>query len=126
MFGGWAEELLGLAAPRPHKDLDLLYPADSFALIDTVMWAGCGLDEITAKRLPHKRAFTRQAIMTELIVLRPASRGYVTDFRGEFTYHWPGDVLGTEIAGLRVASPAAVRAYRADHSRIHARKAGRT
>ena len=30
VFGGWGEELRGLAAPREHVDVDLLYPADSY------------------------------------------------------------------------------------------------
>lgn len=73
VFGGWAEELLGLAAPRPHQDLDLIYPAGSFALLDAVLMAGCGLAKITARRLPHERAFTRQSVMIELILVQPAS-----------------------------------------------------
>lgn len=99
VFGGWAEELLSLAEPRLHKDLDLLYPADGFAVADAVLMAGCGPAEITAKRLAHKRAFTRQAVMTELILVRPAGEGYVTDFRGQLTYQWPGDVLGPRSPG---------------------------
>ena len=30
LFGGWAEEALGLCHPRPHADIDLLLPARSF------------------------------------------------------------------------------------------------
>ena len=63
------------------------------------MLAGYGLAEITAG-LPHKRAFTRQAIMTELLLVQSAGERFVTDFRGQLRYEWPGDVLGTEIAGL--------------------------
>ena len=34
LCGGWAEELYGLYRPRPHKDVDLLYPAANFAQLD--------------------------------------------------------------------------------------------
>jgi len=40
LFGGWAEELPGIAGPRPHDDLDLLYPAEDFAAADALMGAG--------------------------------------------------------------------------------------
>jgi hypothetical protein len=30
LAGGWAEELRELSSPRPHQDVDLLYPAANF------------------------------------------------------------------------------------------------
>jgi hypothetical protein len=53
LFGGWAAELLGLSVPSPHNDVDLLYPADSFEAVDVFLATG-GVDEIAAKRFPHK------------------------------------------------------------------------
>jgi Aminoglycoside-2''-adenylyltransferase len=37
IFGGWAHELRGLSPPRAHKDVDLLYPAESFDAIDRLI-----------------------------------------------------------------------------------------
>jgi len=34
LCGGWAEELWGLSPSRPHHDVDLLYPAQNFDLLD--------------------------------------------------------------------------------------------
>ena len=37
VFGGWAEELSGISPPRLHKDVDLLYPAKDFELVDDIV-----------------------------------------------------------------------------------------
>jgi hypothetical protein len=122
IFGGWAEELLELTRPRSHHDLDLLYPAQNFDQVDVLLAGAADLSEITAKRLPHKRAFLREGVMTELILVRSLpGPTYVTDFWGRVRYQWPTDVLVFgDVAGLRVASPAAVQRYRAEHGMIHA------
>jgi aminoglycoside-2''-adenylyltransferase len=124
LFGGWGEELLGLVASRRHHDLDLLYPAEDFRRVDNLMAADHALTEIAAKRLPHKRAFLRCGVMTELFLVRSSSASsgpaYFTKFWDESSYAWPADVLGTEVDGLRVASAAALQRYRADHHYIRA------
>ena len=121
LFGGWAEEILGLSRPRAHHDLDLLYLAGDFAAVDAMLAARDELAEIPAKRLPHKRAFVRLGIMTELILVRPhPGPAYITCFRDQVRYQWPADLLTANESGLRVASADAVRRYRADHHRIHA------
>lgn len=121
LFGGWAEEVLGLIPPRRHHDLDLLYPAGDFAVVDALLAAGGEMAEIPAKRLPHKRAFLRLSIMTELILVRPApGPSYTTVFQDQLRYTWPSDLLDAETSGLRVASADAVQRYRSDHGHIHA------
>jgi hypothetical protein len=120
IFGGWAEELLGLASPRQHHDLDLLYPANDFSLVDALFAAKSGLTEIRAKRLPHKRAFLRRGIMTELILVCSSPTGvYFTDFTNKNRYQWPCDLVGREVDEIRVASAESVLGYRADYRRIH-------
>lgn len=121
LFGGWAEELAGMTSRRPHHDLDLLYPADSFHRLDALLATDEGLSEINAKRFTHKRAFVRLGVMTELILVHCGpGPTYVTEFWGRVRYEWPADLLAAgEIAGLRVASRAALRRYRADHDLIH-------
>ena len=52
VFGGWGEELRGLIKPREHVDLDLLYPAEDWSIVDNLY-----LDWIEAKRFDWKRAF---------------------------------------------------------------------
>jgi hypothetical protein len=79
-----------------------------------------GLEEITAKRFGHKRAFACHGVMTELILVRTTpGRSYVTRFRDQVTYTWPDDLLTGQAAGLRVASRTAIAGYRADHGTIH-------
>lgn len=120
LFGGWAEEVLGLGPPRLHHDLDLLYPARDFTAVDALLATGRGLAEIAVKRLPHKRAFLRLGVMTELILVRTVPRpSYITCFWDQVHYRWPADLLTAETGGLRVASADAIRQYRADHDRIH-------
>lgn len=87
LFGGWAEELLGLVPPRQHHDLDLVYPAGDFATVDALLPSSDELAEIKAKHLAHKRAFLRHGIMTELILVGPA----------------PGP-RGSPVSGLRSAT----------------------
>jgi aminoglycoside-2''-adenylyltransferase len=113
VFGGWAEQLLGLDAPRRHVDLDLLYPAESFAAVDELE-----LPWIDAKRFPHKRAFAHDGVPVELFLVRRDGRGYYTEMpRGR--HRWPDDVL-FGVQGLRVASPHAVSSFRAAYRHLQA------
>jgi hypothetical protein len=119
LFGGWAEELLGLAAPRKHRDLDLLHLAADFGPVDDFMTAEGQVTEIAGKRFPHKRAFLSEGIMVELILVRTTrSGGFCTLFWGDTLHRWPDDVFTTIAGGRRVASAASLRGYRASHSRL--------
>lgn len=111
LFGGWAEELHGLIPPRVHQDVDLLYRGDSFAPVDRYLRAG-EVQEITAKRFPHKRAFMLDGVMTEIFLVRP---DLTADFWGWMHYVWPPDTLDVRCGGIRVASSAALSRYRAMH-----------
>lgn len=111
LFGGWAAELLGLSLPRPHNDVDLLYPADSFEAVDALLATG-GVDEIVAKRFPHKRGFEIDGIMVELFLVQTSAAGPFTEFWGLSRHEWPSNVFDVQAAGLRVASAMAVLGYR--------------
>src|SRR4051794_26020511 len=51
LFGGWAEEALGLSEARPHRDIDLLLPAPSFDRLDEVLAAASAdLEQVPMKR----------------------------------------------------------------------------
>jgi Aminoglycoside-2''-adenylyltransferase len=113
LFGGWAEEIRGLSEPRAHKDIDLLYPAQDFELVDQLLGTRI-VEEIDAKRFPHKRAFEVYGIMVELFLVREDDRGHFTDFWGETRFDWPSDLAGKK-HGLPVVSPAALTAYRDAH-----------
>jgi hypothetical protein len=117
LFGGWAEELVGLSLPREHHDVDLLYPGEDFRLVDEFLAAG-GVDEITAKRFPHKRAFETAGLMVELFLVRRAGTRYYTDFWGVTRHWWPPNMLDVDRGGLRVASDTALVDYRANWTRL--------
>lgn len=119
VFGGWAEELLRLAPPREHRDVDLLCLADDFSAVDAMIEAAA-LEEIVGKRFPHKRAFGFDGVIVELFLVRRDERGWYTDFWGRLRHDWPRD-LPAVAAGLPVASAAAVGSYRAAHERLRVR-----
>lgn len=110
VFGGWAEELLGLDEPRAHSDLDLLVAADDWRTVDRLLLR---LDEIRAKRFEHKRAFVLDGVMVELFLVRRDTEGLFTTFWGS-RRPWPDDTLADD-GPLPVASAAAVAGYRAQH-----------
>ena len=113
VFGGWAEQLLGLDAPRRHVDVDLLYPADSFDHLDSLE-----LPWISGKRFPHKRAFAHDGVLVELFLVKRDDLGFYTELpRG--THRWPRDVL-SGVHGLRVAGPDAVSGFRAAYAQLAA------
>jgi hypothetical protein len=123
--GGWAEELWGLIDPRPHGDIDLLYPAHDFTALDRTIASHSDLCEIVPKRFSHKRAILLHGVMIELFLLEPLDAGYATNFfDGRCSLHWPADALGwrTTATGVRVpvALPHALRAFR-QHFPAHQR-----
>ena len=112
VFGGWAEELLGLAPPRRHRDIDLLYAARDFDRVDALI-AELGLDEVVGKRFPHKRAFVFEGVLVELILVGGAGDRRTSDFWGE-RWHWPADVL-SGVGPLPVAGRESVTVFRRHH-----------
>lgn len=117
LFGGWAEELLSLSPPREHRDVDLLYPAEDFAAVDAFLATGA-VDEIAAKRFPHKRAYESDGIMVELFLVRADGSGLFTEFWGTIRHAWPADLLDYRAGGMRVASEAALAGFRTGYPRL--------
>lgn len=107
VFGGWAEQLVGLAEPRRHVDVDLLYPAESF-------------DELDALALPwietaaYKRTFAHDGVMVEVFLMKRDDLGFYTELPGG-TFRWPRDVL-SGVHGLRVVGADSLRLYRAAYA----------
>lgn len=118
IFGGWAEELRGIVPPRKHADIDLVFPADDFALIDDAIRAG-QLTEIGGKRFPHKRAFVLGDVMVEMLLVEEDGHGLHTDFWGRIRHDWPADLLGYA-NGLPVASARALSDYRRHYQLLRA------
>ena len=121
LFGGWAEQLRGLCAPRRHADVDLLYPAEDFATVERMLGES-GLEEIEGKRFPHKRAFLFEGVMVELFLVQRDTHGLFTSFWGRNRHDWPPDTLGST-AALPVASAAALTGYRSRHQAVSAQYA---
>jgi hypothetical protein len=122
LAGGWAEELRDLSSPRPHRDIDLLYPAANFHQVDQWLAGTNELSEITTKRFSHKRALLYEQVMVEMLLLEPQKGRHVTSFfGGRYHFIWPDDTLSFLQGGeypLPVASPQALSLYRREHQHI--------
>jgi hypothetical protein len=59
LFGGWAEELLGLIRPRAHHDVDLLHAAPDFTNADALIACKGDLAEIRQKRFASTPSSSR-------------------------------------------------------------------
>ncbi len=109
-----------MSAPRGHRDVDLLYPAGGFDVVDEYLARG-DVQEIVAKRFPHKRAFEVDGVMVELFLVQADEAGWFTDFWGVARHDWPADVFEVEAGGLRVASATALAGYRAGWDELQAK-----
>lgn len=113
LFGGWAAELRGVSESRHHHDVDLLYPADNFDRVDELFGS---LDEITAKRFPHKRAFERDGVMVEIILVRSGGTSNYTSFWNSYEYFWAADVFPDD----HIVGVDALADFRRNYDRIRA------
>lgn len=113
LFGGWAEELRRVCAPRSHADVDLLCPGEDFAAVERMLGES-ELEEIEGKRFRHKRAFLFEGVMVEVFLVQRDTRGLFTSFWGRKRHDWPADTLASSSA-LPVASEAALAGYRSRH-----------
>ena len=113
VFGGWAEELRGLITPREHVDLDLLYPAEDWRIVDNLY-----LDWIEGKRFDWKRAFKLEDITVELFLVQYDARGWFTQLERR-RHNWPANVFSGH-GRIPVVSTAALAGYRHSY-RVDAR-----
>lgn len=110
LFGGWAEELLGLVTPREHADIDLLVFDADHTELDAFVQAR---REIRGKHFSHKRAFVASNVMVELFLVRDGR----TMFWNTLEYAWPTG-HAVDVDGLPVAPPEYLAAYRRDYAAI--------
>jgi hypothetical protein len=123
VFGGWAEELLGLSPPWPHRDIDLLLPAVSLAPVDRLLaTAATALEEVRPKRFAHKRAFRIKGTTVEITLVEHDRDGPVTRFWGDVSFRWLvplgcAEPVPSANAGqcFSVATPANLAHYRQRH-----------
>jgi hypothetical protein len=113
VFGGWAEELRGLIKPREHVDVDLLYPAEDWSIVDNLY-----LDWVEEKRFDWKRAFRLEGITVELFLVQYDARGWYTQLERR-RHNWPANVFSNN-GRLPVVSTAALAGYRHSY-RVDAR-----
>jgi hypothetical protein len=118
--GGWAEELLALRPPGPHRDIDLVHLGDSFAAADLGLETGRLPEEIRAKRFPHKRAFIWRGLCCEILLIQDWRTRPVTWFWGDVPLFWEAPLAYTRPvirSGHRfeLVSPTSLRLYRARH-----------
>lgn len=113
VFGGWAEELRGLIKPREHVDLDLLYPAEDWSIVDNLY-----LDWIEGKRFDWKRAFKLEDVTVELFLVQYDARGWYTQLERR-RHNWPANVFAGS-GRVPVVSTAALAGYRHSY-RVDAR-----
>lgn len=116
VFGGWAEELQGVIDPRPHKDVDLLYESEDFAVVDAFLATCQAVKEILPKRFPHKRAFMFQGVMVELLLLQKEGERLITNFWNKYKFEWPihysASISSPDDTTVPLAVPAVLTLYR--------------
>ncbi len=108
--GGWGEELRGLAPPREHGDLDLLYPARDWNRVDAL-----ALDWIAGARTGSTRAFVLEGTRVELFLVERDARGWFTRLARR-RHELPADVFVTS-GRIAVASASALGTFRPPYRR---------
>jgi hypothetical protein len=117
LFGGWAEELLGLREPWAHGDIDLIYRGESLAAFDAV---GDRFSPVPQKRFHHKRAFLFRNILCEIVLVQDAEARPVTHYWGDVPFHWEQPLLhprAIDLCGEPVTVVSAENLHR--HRRLH-------
>ena len=66
LFGGWAEELRGLGAPREHSNIDLLYPGRDFERLDEFFRLSVA-EERPDRSHPCSRSVTFEGVGIDLL-----------------------------------------------------------
>ena len=83
VFGGWAEALLELRAPGPHRDVDLVHQGESLTTFDMGFQRQRLPEEVRAKRFPHKRASAWRGLCCEILLIQDWRARPMTWFWGD-------------------------------------------
>jgi hypothetical protein len=117
LAGGWAEEALQVIPARAHRDVDLLFPAQSFSELDRLF--GDTLTEVPLKRFAHKRAFLFEGAMVEVVLVQRSGDRMVTLFWGDVPFEWKLPLEETcSLDGHRISAVSRdnLRLYRECHA----------
>lgn len=109
LFGGWGEEVLGLADPRPHEDVDVVLLDPPIAELDAFVTAR---DEIVDGHLSHKRVYCHDGVKIELFIAQRVGNSLETTFWGRLRWRWPDGMRPVSADGLPLAPVAAFRSFR--------------
>jgi hypothetical protein len=109
LMGGWGEEILGLAVPRRHEDVDVLLVDPALTDLDRFVAAR---DEILDGHLSHKRAYRRDGVKVELFIAQRHGNVLETVFWDRLVWTWPSNMQPIDIDGLSVAPKSALRGFR--------------
>ncbi len=128
LFGGWAEELLGLRPSGPHHDIDMVFGGPNFSAVERVLARQLdAFDEVTTKRFAHKRAFLHEGVLCEVMLVQEPERAPFTLFWGDTRFVWHIPLLHdrpVQIGGhaAPVVSGANLRKYREERPSIQPRR----
>lgn len=101
IFGGWAEELLGLREPWQHGDIDLVYRGADFTHVDNVIRHRCEtFFEVERKRFRHKRAFLFRETLCEIVLVQDSGATPTTYYWGDVPFQWCQPLLHHEAVNL--------------------------
>ena len=115
IFGGWAEELQEIVAPRRHDDVDILVVNPNLDELDAFVTSR---DEVVAKHYPHKRAYIESGVVVELFLVTHRDGRWTTNFRGVHEHCWP-TISWDYHRGFPVGPAAALTSYRNSYAEIH-------
>ncbi len=128
LFGGWAEELLGLRPAGPHRDIDLVLGGSGFAAVERVLAARTDvLAEVPGKRFAHKRAFVYDGVLCEVLLIQDPDNAPFTLFWGDTRFDWLVPLLHdrpVQVDGraIPLVSGDNLRKYRAERPAIGPRR----
>lgn len=101
IFGGWAEELLGMREPWQHGDIDLVYRGADFAPVDmAIRHRHETFSNVAGKRFRHKRAFVFRETLCEIVLVRDSSTTPTTYYWGDVPFQWCQPLLHPEPVNL--------------------------
>lgn len=92
LFGGWAEEILGIREPSAHSDIDMVHQSESFGDFDARLKEIADFEEVPMKRFRHKRAFRYRNTVCEVLLVKGQSRP-TTLFWGDVPFYWNTPLL---------------------------------
>jgi hypothetical protein len=120
LFGGWAEEVLGLREPSTHSDIDMVHRSETFKEFDIRLQNVPEFEEVPLKRFRHKRAFRYYGTLCEITLVQERERP-LTFFWGDVPFLWDTPLLHGALVEvgrepISVVSASNLKRYRNLHT----------